>query len=362
MAGLVGGFGRFIRADDFTSRMVDLSGYRCLVAVNHLSDIPENLELVFGDLGISVLIQLERWARSDDDPRYSHHIDRTDEHDPLARPPGQPSIGSARGRCSSNRDSTHSDASWNSSEIRDRRRACSPTAGRPQLLRLAPSVSPHPPIPELPRPTTDGANFVDAAHGRSVAGPERWPRQSPATHGHPVAVSIVDSYVVGDGGRLGGTESVVISNFPTVSLPNLRRTGAAAHVKKSILIDNGFMQAFTASNLIMVMSLARSQAFFSCLLIKGGSDGIFLFAGCCWSINFDAFSSPSVRLLSSSNLCGIDTSPHFDFAAFLSTLGFEPLMRIGLPWADPFASSGLRVPVRLDASSSRLLRFRVQRH
>nr|CAD1822782.1 unnamed protein product [Ananas comosus var. bracteatus] len=41
VAAMVGEFGRFIRADDFSIRMVDLTGYRCLVSVNHLSDIPK---------------------------------------------------------------------------------------------------------------------------------------------------------------------------------------------------------------------------------------------------------------------------------------------------------------------------------
>nr|CAD1818318.1 unnamed protein product [Ananas comosus var. bracteatus] len=49
--------------------MADLSGYRCLIAVNHLSDIPENLEITFGDISISVLIQLERWGRENDTGR-----------------------------------------------------------------------------------------------------------------------------------------------------------------------------------------------------------------------------------------------------------------------------------------------------
>nr|CAD1841210.1 unnamed protein product [Ananas comosus var. bracteatus] len=62
VAVLVGGFGRFIRADDFTVRMEDLTSYRCLISVNHLSDIPENLEITVGDLSLSVLIQLDRWG------------------------------------------------------------------------------------------------------------------------------------------------------------------------------------------------------------------------------------------------------------------------------------------------------------
>nr|CAD1829141.1 unnamed protein product [Ananas comosus var. bracteatus] len=67
VAALVGDFGRFIRADDFSVRMVDLTSNRCLISVNHLHDIPENLEITFGDLLRSVLIQLERWARREDD-------------------------------------------------------------------------------------------------------------------------------------------------------------------------------------------------------------------------------------------------------------------------------------------------------
>nr|CAD1823672.1 unnamed protein product [Ananas comosus var. bracteatus] len=53
VASIVGGFGRFLRADDFTTRMADLSSYRCLVAVNYLSDIPENVEISFGGISIS---------------------------------------------------------------------------------------------------------------------------------------------------------------------------------------------------------------------------------------------------------------------------------------------------------------------
>nr|CAD1823020.1 unnamed protein product [Ananas comosus var. bracteatus] len=45
--------------------MEDLSGYRCFIAVNHLSDIPKNLDITFGELSISVSIQLEGWDRAD---------------------------------------------------------------------------------------------------------------------------------------------------------------------------------------------------------------------------------------------------------------------------------------------------------
>lgn len=132
---LVGGFARFIRADDFTVRMVDLSGYRCFVDINHLSDIPENLEISFGDVSISVLIQLERWARAEDAGGVVPRNERTDQNDPhLSEPPRRSpnpnyrSEGSYRGRFSSTGGSSNSDASWNSSEIRDRRRPVPPAS------------------------------------------------------------------------------------------------------------------------------------------------------------------------------------------------------------------------------------------
>lgn len=121
VAALVGGFGRFIRADDFTSRMVDLSGYRCLIAVNHLSDIPENLDLSFGDLSLSILIQLERWGRRDATTQRLPPNEGTDQHDPHEAPPlvnaHRRSTGSARGRHSLTGGSSNSNASWNSSEF-----------------------------------------------------------------------------------------------------------------------------------------------------------------------------------------------------------------------------------------------------
>uniref|UniRef100_A0A6V7QUE7 CCHC-type domain-containing protein n=1 Tax=Ananas comosus var. bracteatus TaxID=296719 RepID=A0A6V7QUE7_ANACO len=88
VAAIVGGFARFIRADEHTTRMIDHSGYRCLVAVNHLHDIPENLEVAFGDVSLSVLIQLERWARDDDNGRGDPPPppnERTDHFDPDMR-------------------------------------------------------------------------------------------------------------------------------------------------------------------------------------------------------------------------------------------------------------------------------------
>nr|CAD1820321.1 unnamed protein product [Ananas comosus var. bracteatus] len=123
VATIVDGFGRFIRADDFSVRMVDLTGYRCLIAVNHLSDIPENINLTFGDSSMSMLIQIERWTRSEGPGGGGHHqTERMGQHDPRDQPTDRRSAGTARGRRSTDGATSVSDASWNSSEIRDRRR------------------------------------------------------------------------------------------------------------------------------------------------------------------------------------------------------------------------------------------------
>nr|CAD1844267.1 unnamed protein product [Ananas comosus var. bracteatus] len=117
--------------------MVDLTGYRCLVAVNFLSDISKNLEITVGDYTLSVLIQLERWGRRDAAAPVNPPNERTDQHDPLWSDPAPNyrSAGSVRGRRSS-AGSSSSDASWNSSEIQDRRRSvsspdCSPRRNLP---------------------------------------------------------------------------------------------------------------------------------------------------------------------------------------------------------------------------------------
>nr|CAD1824945.1 unnamed protein product [Ananas comosus var. bracteatus] len=145
VAALVGGFGRFIRADDFSTRMVDLTGYRCLISVNFLSDIPENLEITVGDYSLSVLIQLERWGRRKVVNPGIPPNERTDQHDLRLtghEAPRHRSAGSVRGQQSSAGGSSNSDASWNSSEIRDRRREVlipdSSTRRKPHPLQLSP--------------------------------------------------------------------------------------------------------------------------------------------------------------------------------------------------------------------------------
>nr|CAD1832901.1 unnamed protein product [Ananas comosus var. bracteatus] len=106
-------------------------GTRCLISVNYLSNIPENLEITVGDVSTSVLIQLERWGRREFAAPENPPNERTDQHDPQQRGPDmhRRSGGSVRGRRSSAAGSSSSDALWNSSEIRDRRRAIDPPSG-----------------------------------------------------------------------------------------------------------------------------------------------------------------------------------------------------------------------------------------
>lgn len=48
VAALVSGFRRFIKADDVTKAMMDLRAYRCQIAFDSLSSIPQNLSVILG--------------------------------------------------------------------------------------------------------------------------------------------------------------------------------------------------------------------------------------------------------------------------------------------------------------------------
>nr|CAD1824297.1 unnamed protein product [Ananas comosus var. bracteatus] len=141
VAAIVGGFALFIRADEHTTRIIDLSGYRCLVAVNHLHDIPENLEVAFGDLSMSVLIQLQRWARDNDigrgDPPPPPN-ERTDHFDPDMRSleVERRYFGEVRARRPLDDIDPNSDGSSDSFEIRDRRHGQPPSLGLIAPLEL----------------------------------------------------------------------------------------------------------------------------------------------------------------------------------------------------------------------------------
>ncbi len=60
---MVGGFGRFLRADETTKSMTDLRVYRCRVAVDRVSEIPRRLSIVVGDEAVDISIFLESSKR-----------------------------------------------------------------------------------------------------------------------------------------------------------------------------------------------------------------------------------------------------------------------------------------------------------
>ncbi|XP_020112299.1 uncharacterized protein LOC109726877 [Ananas comosus] len=63
VAALVGGFGRFIKADDTTKAMTDLRAFRCQINLDSLREIPQNLSIVLGEEIFSVMVHLESWER-----------------------------------------------------------------------------------------------------------------------------------------------------------------------------------------------------------------------------------------------------------------------------------------------------------
>ncbi len=66
VASMVGGFGRFIGADDATKEMTDLRAYRCRVAVDDIREIPRTLSIVLGDEVVAIQVNLESWERAQD--------------------------------------------------------------------------------------------------------------------------------------------------------------------------------------------------------------------------------------------------------------------------------------------------------
>lgn len=49
VAALISGFGRFIKADDVTKAMTDFRAFRCHIALDSLSSIPQNLSVIVGE-------------------------------------------------------------------------------------------------------------------------------------------------------------------------------------------------------------------------------------------------------------------------------------------------------------------------
>ncbi len=130
VSAVVNGFGRFLKADDSSTNMMDLTGFRCSVAVDDLADIPEHLAISLGDIVITVPIRIESTAPFGGEDRGipfggGDRNEGEDQTDPLGMQLARrvSTLGVAGGD-SDSRDGYRSDqgSSWNSSELRDRRR------------------------------------------------------------------------------------------------------------------------------------------------------------------------------------------------------------------------------------------------
>nr|CAD1831643.1 unnamed protein product [Ananas comosus var. bracteatus] len=66
VAALVGGFERFVKADDITKGMTNLRTFRCQITLDSLRDIPQNMAIVLEEEVFSVRIHLESWERVTD--------------------------------------------------------------------------------------------------------------------------------------------------------------------------------------------------------------------------------------------------------------------------------------------------------
>nr|CAD1824631.1 unnamed protein product [Ananas comosus var. bracteatus] len=80
VAAIVGGFGRFLRADKNSKSMNDLRAYRCRVAIHALTDVPQNVSLIVGDEMFPILVTIESWE---------------EDHGAAAQPPATTTAGRA---------------------------------------------------------------------------------------------------------------------------------------------------------------------------------------------------------------------------------------------------------------------------
>ncbi len=138
MSAIVCGFGRFIKADDNSSNVGDMMWYRCLITVDDLADIPEHLAITLGDVTVTVLVQIDNTAPFGGDDRGIPFAggdagEGGDQTDPLGRRIGRriptSELGGSEGPSREGyRD--YSDPTWDSSKIRDRRRAPPLLVGR----------------------------------------------------------------------------------------------------------------------------------------------------------------------------------------------------------------------------------------
>nr|CAD1824259.1 unnamed protein product [Ananas comosus var. bracteatus] len=148
VASIVNGFGRFLKADENSLNVFDLTSFRCQIAVEDPSDIPENLAITMGDLTVPVTVVLESstapFGGDDRASRLQAATLMSDSRDGVG--PGQD----------------------NSSEIRDRRRQgpiSSEAHGRRRLPPLTSGV-----VPAL----AAGNDRVTAPITRRMVGPRAW--------------------------------------------------------------------------------------------------------------------------------------------------------------------------------------------
>nr|CAD1830281.1 unnamed protein product [Ananas comosus var. bracteatus] len=66
VAAIVGGFGRFVKADATTRATTDLRAFRCQIVLDSVFDVPQNLSIVLGEVLYSVMVHLESWERIED--------------------------------------------------------------------------------------------------------------------------------------------------------------------------------------------------------------------------------------------------------------------------------------------------------
>ncbi len=63
------GFGRYLRADEISRRLLDINFFSCQVVVEDPTDIPENIFLTVGEYIVSVLVVLVSTAPFGGDDR-----------------------------------------------------------------------------------------------------------------------------------------------------------------------------------------------------------------------------------------------------------------------------------------------------
>ncbi len=205
MSPIVGGFGCFLRADDNSINIVDLTGYRCQVAVDDLADIPEHLTISLGDVVLTVPVRIESTAPFCGDDRGTPFVggdssEGGDQTDPQGSRLTRRVSLVGQGRASSaSRDATQAgpDDTWNSSEIRDRRR----------IVEVPPAWGQRPThVPTLARsqsppmgPAISGAGTLKGPRAPSCGGPSLCPAVTPPANAVPPRV--VEGLVQGDPAR-----------------------------------------------------------------------------------------------------------------------------------------------------------------